>query len=75
MNAHNAPLFSCSVCGSKYDRCFVAYQLIIQLSWCEVSNDVDSFLLNDKAVQSTQVENFFLAVAVRNEDTCIILQI
>ena len=30
---------------ASYNRRFVTYQLIIRLFWCEVSNNVDSFLL------------------------------
>ena len=32
------------------------YQLIIRLSWCEVSNDVNSFLLYGQAARSAEVE-------------------
>ena len=45
-----------SVCRPKYDRHLVAYQLIIRLSWCEASNDVDSFLLYGQAARSAKVE-------------------
>ena len=57
---HIVPFFHCclcSICGSKYDRCFVAYQFIFWLSWCEASNDVDSFLLYGQAARSAQVGN------------------
>ena len=45
-----------SVCRPKYNRHLVAHQLIIQLSWCEASNDVDSFLLYGQAGRSAEVE-------------------
>ena len=45
-----------SVCRPKYDRNLVAYQLIIRLSWCEASNDVNSFLLYGQAARSAEVE-------------------
>ena len=47
----------CSLCGSNYGRRSIAYQLIIRLSWCEASNNVDSFLLYSQAVRSAQVGN------------------
>ena len=47
----------CSVCGSNYDLRFVAYQLIIQLSWCEGSIDVDSFLLYRQPARSARIGN------------------
>ena len=60
----------CSLCGSNYGRRSIAYQLIIRLSWCEASNNVDSFLLYSQAVRSAQVENggfFFCDRGVGNE--------
>ena len=42
-----------SDCGSKYDRHFVAFQLIIYLSWIEASNDVDLFLYIKQAISKT----------------------
>ena len=47
----------CSIRGSKYNQRIVAYQLIIWLSWCEASNDVDLFLLYGQAARSALVGN------------------
>ena len=59
-----------SVCRPKYDRHLVVYQLIIRLSWCEASNDVDLFLLYGQAAQSAEVEmvvSSIVAEAARTE--------
>ena len=51
-------LFAASVArGSKYDQTLIAYQLVIQLSYCEASNNVDLFLVYGQAVRSARVGN------------------
>ena len=50
------PLLFRSVHGSNYNQCFIAYQLIIQLSCCEISNDVNSFLLTVKQHNLPELE-------------------
>lgn len=55
------PLFYCCLCCScwyKYDWHFV-YQFIIQLTWCEECNSVNSFLLYSQAGAQRVGKGFF----------------
>ena len=64
---HTMPHCSlCSICGSKYNQSLVAHQLIICLSCCKVSNNVDSFLLYSHATRSARVGNCCFFVCGRD---------
>ena len=54
--------FGClsSVCAFKYHLRVVAYKLLIWLSYCEVSNDVDSFLTPVKQRDLSELKRWFL---------------
>ena len=67
---HTMPHCSlCSICGSKYNQSLVAHQLIICLSCCEVSNNVNSFLLYSHAnlPELETVVSLSVAETVRTE--------